>query len=116
MVQVTDLQSLIGTKIRLLRRAKNMTQHELAEKAGLIDSYVGGVERGERNISLKTLEKIMHGLEASPSDLLTLASNDQDESRQELISKFITGTSTLTKEQIESVNRIITEVLNTYNK
>lgn len=43
-----------------------MTQEALAEKAELHYSYIGGVERGERNISLETLEKIIKALEISP--------------------------------------------------
>ncbi|GAF21013.1 transcriptional regulator, MerR family [Bacillus sp. JCM 19047] len=112
---MVDLQTLVGKKIRLMRRAQNLTQHELAEKTGLIDSYIGGVERGERNISLRTLEKIVQGLEISISDLF-VDINDKDEYKQALVSKFISGINNLNEEQIDSIDRIITEVLYTYNK
>lgn len=45
-----------------LRKAKGWTQEQLAEAAGLHYSYIGGIERGDRNISLETLEKIITGL------------------------------------------------------
>ncbi|MET1168220.1 helix-turn-helix transcriptional regulator, partial [Bacillus velezensis] len=52
----------VGNRIRELRKAKGWTQEQLAEAAGLHYSYIGGVERGDRNISLETLEKIINGL------------------------------------------------------
>ena len=51
-----------------------MTQEELAEKCGLQTSYLAGVERGDRNIPLQTLEKITAGLEINAKDLFELDS------------------------------------------
>jgi len=45
---------------------KKLTQEELAEKCGLQTSYVAGVERGDRNITIQSLEKIIEGLEETP--------------------------------------------------
>lgn len=47
-----------------------MTQEELAERINLQQAYIGGVERGERNISMLTLQKIADGLEVSPDLVL----------------------------------------------
>lgn len=46
------------------------SQMELANKAGLDRTYIGGVERGERNIALKNIAKIAKVLNVSPSELL----------------------------------------------
>jgi DNA-binding phage protein len=59
-----------GNRIRLLRRVRNMTQEQLAEKAGLSIEHVGEAERGTGNPTLTSLKKISSGLgEAWPSRL-----------------------------------------------
>jgi len=50
----TDIEKF-GARIRTLRIEKGWSQEELASNAGLDRSYVGGIERGERNVSLKNI-------------------------------------------------------------
>lgn len=59
----------LGRRIRAERTAKKMTQEELAERAGLHPTYIGQVERGEKSLTVASLEKIVEGLEISFSDL-----------------------------------------------
>lgn len=54
-----------GENIRRLRGLKNMSQEALANKAGLHRTYIGAVERGERNITLVNAERIAQALEVS---------------------------------------------------
>ena len=70
----TPSQSLIGTlaeNIRRLRRDRNLSQEELADICGLHRTYVGSVERGERNVTLSSLELLAKALRVSVVDLLT---------------------------------------------
>ena len=60
----------IGQNIRKYREAKSITQEELSKICGLHRNYIGSVEKGERNLSLKSLEKIALGLNAGISKLL----------------------------------------------
>lgn len=60
----------LGNNIRHYRLEKGLSQEELAEISGLHRTYVGSVERAERNISLLNLEKIAKALGVSPIDLL----------------------------------------------
>ncbi|WP_370030036.1 helix-turn-helix domain-containing protein [Qipengyuania mesophila] len=55
----------IGLKLRAAREAAGLSQEGLAEKAGLDRTYIGGVERGERNISILSLKKIANALDLS---------------------------------------------------
>ena len=60
----------IGLNIRQARAEKGMSQESLALAADLDRSYVGGVERGERNISIINLKKIADALKVPASQLL----------------------------------------------
>ncbi|MCM3388172.1 helix-turn-helix domain-containing protein [Ureibacillus chungkukjangi] len=74
-----NLVKLVGLNIKEIRKIKKMTQEELAEKSGLQTSYLAGVERGDRNITLQTLEKIVLGLEVSPSYIFNFERLDTNE-------------------------------------
>lgn len=52
------LRLALAKKIRQLRVERNWSQEELAERAGLHRNYLGGIERGERNVSVDNIEKI----------------------------------------------------------
>ena len=58
----------LGEKIREIRKIIGLSQEELALKAGVDRSYIGGIERGERNVSLLTLIKIASCLNCSVAD------------------------------------------------
>ncbi len=59
----------LGRRIRELRKNIGFTQEELGERANLHQTYIGGVERGERNVSLTTLIKLAEALHISLADL-----------------------------------------------
>lgn len=52
----------LGKRVRVLRAARGWTQENLAEAAGVHRNYIGGIERGEINMSVVNLEKIARGL------------------------------------------------------
>ena len=58
-----------GERIRLLRRRLGLSQEALAAKAGIHRTYMGGVERGERNISLKNIIRLAAALGVHPREL-----------------------------------------------
>lgn len=60
-----------GNNIRALRKARGFSQEGFADAVGLHRTCMGGVERGERNVSLLNLLKIMRKLEISPNDMLS---------------------------------------------
>jgi transcriptional regulator with XRE-family HTH domain len=62
--------TLFGERVRVLRQARGLSQEALALAAGLDRTYIGGIERGERNISLLNIQKIVQALNVSPADLL----------------------------------------------
>jgi len=65
----TDVKRLFGNRIRELRKSRGWSQEEFALRVDLDRSYIGGVERGERNISLENICLIATALGVSPSSL-----------------------------------------------
>lgn len=66
-----ELTQILAANIRAYRRSKNISQEELADYCGLHRTYVGSVERGERNVTLSTLETLATALGVSAPELLT---------------------------------------------
>jgi transcriptional regulator with XRE-family HTH domain len=65
-----DLQRLLGYNVRKHREALDVSQEALAHQLGMHRTYMGGIERGERNLSLKALERLAEQLGVEPLDLL----------------------------------------------
>ena len=63
-----EIKVNFGKRLRKLRQAKGFSQESLAHACGLDRTYIGGVERGERNISLLNMHKIALALEMSPRE------------------------------------------------
>lgn len=64
-----SVKSRFGARLRQLRDERGYSQEELAERAGLHRNYVGGVERGERNVALENIVKLSKALSVKPGDL-----------------------------------------------
>lgn len=62
------ITEVIGNRIRDLRSVMGLSQEKLALKADLDRTYLAGVEKGKRNISVRNLEKIVNALEVSFQD------------------------------------------------
>ena len=58
-----------GERVRSMRERLRLSQEALAAKAGIHRTYMGGVERGERNISLKNIIRLATALGVSPSEM-----------------------------------------------
>ena len=70
-----DYFSILGANVRALRIKMNLTQEQLADKCDLHRTYIGAIERGDRNISLKNIVRLADVLGVTPSDLLKTQSN-----------------------------------------
>ena len=59
-----------GKQVRQLRKALGLSQEDLAELTDLHRTYIGGIERGERNVALINIVRLAKALNVSPSELL----------------------------------------------
>ena len=65
-----DVLKRFGARIRELRSAKGFSQEGFAAQCGLDRTYVGGIERGERNVALRNIELIAKALNLTISELM----------------------------------------------
>jgi transcriptional regulator with XRE-family HTH domain len=65
-----DLQQAIGRNLRAYREDKGLSQEAFADALGVHRTYMGGIERGERNLTLKSLERIAARIGVEPLALL----------------------------------------------
>jgi transcriptional regulator with XRE-family HTH domain len=65
-----DLQKTFGRNLRNVRKSKGLSQEHFAELIGVHRTYMGGVERGERNLTLKSVERIAARINMDPLTLL----------------------------------------------
>jgi transcriptional regulator with XRE-family HTH domain len=64
------LQGIVGQNIRAFRKAKSWSIEKLAEHANVSPAYLGELERGRENVSIKTIESIAKALKVTPDLLL----------------------------------------------
>jgi len=62
---MTEIAKIIGERMRAYRAKAGMSQETLAERAGLHSTYIGQLERGEKNATIESLEKIARVLNVS---------------------------------------------------
>lgn len=66
-----DLQRRVGRNLRAYRAGRGLSQEKFAEELGWHRTYVGGLERGEENLTLQSVEALAARLDVDPMELLT---------------------------------------------
>jgi transcriptional regulator with XRE-family HTH domain len=82
-------KKIVAQNVRSLRLARHLSQEKLAERSGLHRTYVGSIERGERNISLENIDRLAAALEVAAVDLLAETNIDNDIDDQAVFEKCI---------------------------
>lgn len=75
----TDAETIrvkFGKNVRRLRKAQGLSQEAFAYACGLDRTYVGGIERGERNIGIENIGKVARGLGVPPSSLFEFSPHE----------------------------------------
>jgi transcriptional regulator with XRE-family HTH domain len=66
----SSTRALLAKNLRALRERRHLSQEALADLAGLHRTYVGSVERGERNVSIDNIHRLAEALGVTPANLL----------------------------------------------
>jgi len=100
----------LGEKLRELRRYAEFSQERLALEANITPAYLGQVERGERNITVNTLEKICTALGISLADFFNSFENKSPAASDEILSQImyqLNGKSTDEKQAVLRMVKLI---------
>lgn len=76
MTREADAVSIVAENVRRLRSEHSWSQEELADRCSLHRTYIGAIERGERNLTVRTLFKIADALGCEPQHLLRAQRSD----------------------------------------
>jgi transcriptional regulator with XRE-family HTH domain len=76
-----DLQRDFGENLRRYRQQRGLSQEAFAQVLGVHRTYMGGIERGERNLTLRSVERIADQLRMKPLDLLRHTRRSKSRSR-----------------------------------
>ncbi|MCP9440247.1 MAG: helix-turn-helix domain-containing protein [Nitrospira sp.] len=93
-----QIQTKLGERVRVLRKARGWSQEELAGRALLHPTYIGSIERGERNVSLINLAKLAAAFDVSLAVLLSFPEDNghpQEEPGEKKIRELIAGNDLL---------------------
>ncbi|RRJ62728.1 XRE family transcriptional regulator [Paenibacillus oralis] len=105
---------LVGARVRVLRKEKGLSQEALGEKGGFHFSYIGQVERGEKNVSLVNLAKIAEALEVNLIQLFAYVEEEMkitpmDRSIQEIVDMLREAN----EEKMKLAKNVLKEILKT---
>ena len=105
---MSDITKILGKRIRNYRTTMGLSQEKLAELSGCHPTYIGQIERGEKNATIESIEKIALALNVSLSKLFEkLGSEDEARNIPLECYEFL---SAKTKEEQEHIYRILLEM------
>jgi transcriptional regulator with XRE-family HTH domain len=102
----------VGTRLRDLRKERGFTQEALGEKGGFHFSYIGQIERGEKNVALLNLAKIAKALNVDVSQLFTYTNLECNEESQADIQEITYMLNQKDPQQIAMAKNVLREIFN----
>lgn len=102
------LRRNLGARLRHLRKARGWTQQELAARAGMDYKYIGAVERGERNVTIDNVERIVRALRVEPYEAFLFSLK---EGRREVVTDEVLAAD-LIRDAGPSARPLLVSVLN----
>lgn len=116
--RMLKLAAHVGSRIRMFRKNRGLTQEQLGEKVQQPQSYLGGIERGEKNISLDTIDKITKALGIRPVDLFSTYS--EIEEREQFDKDKLTDAITFLLQnrkvdEIRIISKLIEDVIKAFD-
>lgn len=109
-VTMPDVLKLVGARIKDLRKIRGLSQEALAEKAGFNISYIGFIERAERNVSMKNLAKIASALDVGVYELFTYLKEQEELTEESNLKDIISLLRERDSKDIEMVRNILNEI------
>ena len=106
---MSDIAKILGQRIRNYRTAKGLSQEKLAELSGCHPTYIGQIERGEKNATIESIEKISAALNISLSKLFEKLGS-RDNGARNIPLECYEFLSAKPREEQEHIYRILLEM------
>lgn len=108
-----SILSMVGKRIRQIRKLKGYTQEELGEKCGFHFSYIGGVERAEKNISLINVQKLANALEVPVQEFFSYerSSSRNNSERENVMTEVNELLIEMKTSDLKKVRLFLTEIM-----
>lgn len=107
---MSDIAKILGQRIRGYRNAKGLSQEKLAELSGCHPTYIGQIERGEKNATIESIEKISSALDLSLSTLFEKLGGSADTDVRNIPLECYEFLSTKTLLEQDRLYRILLEM------
>ncbi|WP_342417331.1 helix-turn-helix transcriptional regulator [Paenibacillus sp. FSL R10-2782] len=108
-----EVLKLVGARIRALRKEKGLSQESLGEKDGFHFSYIGQIERGEKNVSLLNIAKIADALDVNLIQLFAYVNEEIKVTKHEAeLNEILTLLRKSNPQKIKLAKNIVKEILN----
>ncbi|KAF6581252.1 MULTISPECIES: helix-turn-helix domain-containing protein [Paenibacillus] len=108
-----EVLKLVGARIRALRKEKGLSQESLGEKGGFHFSYIGQIERGEKNVSLINIAKIANALDVNLIQLFAYVNEDIKVTKHETdIQEIVKILQKSSPEKVRLARNVIREITN----
>ncbi|MBQ3565912.1 MAG: helix-turn-helix transcriptional regulator [Oscillospiraceae bacterium] len=107
---MSSIKKLIGQRIRNYRQQQELSQEKLAEMSGCHPTYIGQIERGEKNTTIESIEKITSALNISLSELFEKIDCNTDARKNNIPLECYEFLSSKNIKEQEALYRILMEI------
>lgn len=108
-----EILKLVGARIRVLRKERGMSQESLGEKGGFHFSYIGQIERGEKNVALLNLEKIATALDVNVAQLFNYINEEYEQTESDAnVNEIMMMLRKSDPQQIAMAKNVLREIFN----
>ncbi len=108
---MNDIKEIFGQRVRYYRKNRGLSQEQLAEMCDLHPTYIGQLERGEKNASLETIMRVCSGLSVSPEVLFENISPEETETLPQKIYNLVISMPREKQEAIYEIIRKISDII-----
>jgi transcriptional regulator with XRE-family HTH domain len=115
-MQDKEILNLVGAQIRALRKERGLSQEALGEKGGFHFTYIGQIERGEKNVALLNVAKIADALGVNVSQLFAYVHEEIELTQAELdIQDVVSMLRKSTPDKVRLAKNIVREIVDGEN-
>lgn len=106
-----NISKALGIRIRELRKARGLSQEELAFKANIATSFLGMIERSKKTPTIDTVEKIATALDISFEELFSFSQNTADNQEFSVIEKINFELKNRSFDEQETIYKLVKQIL-----